>query len=166
MKILRALTEEVVQATLKRYPEVVSRFTYTIGVMMELPRACLQAKQIAEYADFFSFGTNDLTQTTLGYSRDDASKFIPRYLEQNVYEKDPFQVLDQVGVGELIEISVTRGRQAKPKLKCGICGEHGGEPLSIDFCHRTGLNYVSCSPFRVPVARIAAAQSAIRNIKK
>eukprot|EP00771_Trimastix_marina_P000319 gnl/Trimastix_PCT/134.p2 GENE.gnl/Trimastix_PCT/134~~gnl/Trimastix_PCT/134.p2 ORF type:complete len:870 (+),score=381.09 gnl/Trimastix_PCT/134:88-2697(+) len=162
MAILRELVvrtaEEILTAN-----NCADKVNYTVGVMMELPRACLMADKIAEHAQFFSFGTNDLTQTTLGYSRDDAGKFIPRYIEQGVYEVDPFQVLDQAGVGQLIETSVRKGRSTRPDLKIGICGEHGGEPSSIDFCHRAGLNYVSCSPFRVPVARLAAAQAALRN---
>lgn len=162
MKIMRELAVSVADKVLEENHCTKEQIPYTVGVMMELPRACLRAGDIAKYADFFSFGTNDLTQTTLGYSRDDAAKFIPLYLDRNVYEKDPFQCLDQEGVGELIQISVKRGRETKPDLHIGICGEHGGEPSSIDFCHRNGLDYVSCSPFRVPVARLAAAQAAIR----
>ncbi|KAH7818005.1 pyruvate phosphate dikinase 2 (PPDK2) [Monocercomonoides exilis] len=162
MKMLRELAVGVANKVLEEHKLTIERVPYTVGVMMELPRACIRADDIAQYADFFSFGTNDLTQTTLGYSRDDAGKFIPLYLEKGIYEKDPFQVLDQNGVGELIKMSVTKGRTTKPNLKCGICGEHGGEPSSVEFCHRVGLNYVSCSPFRVPVARIAAAQAAIK----
>jgi pyruvate,orthophosphate dikinase len=132
-----------------------------IGTMIELPRACLVADQIAAYADFFSFGTNDLTQTTLGLSRDDVATFLPTYLETDLLARDPFVALDQEGVGQLIQLAVERGRQVKPKLKVGICGEHGGEPSSIAFCHRIGLDYVSCSPFRVPIARVAAARAAL-----
>lgn len=161
MSFLRKVCIDQIEAVLAE-KKLAGKIPYTVGVMMELPRACLRAGDIAKHADFFSFGTNDLTQTTLGYSRDDAGKFIPEYLRKNIYEKDPFQCLDQEGVGELIMTSVNRGRVTKPNLKCGICGEHGGEPSSIDFCHRAGLNYVSCSPFRVPVARIAAAHAAIR----
>jgi pyruvate,orthophosphate dikinase len=134
--------------------------------MMELPRACITADEIAEHAQFFSFGTNDLTQTTLGFSRDDVGKFIPAYIEKKIMEFDPFQRLDEAGVGELIKMSVEKGRRTRKDLKIGICGEHGGEPHSIDFCHRNGLNYVSCSPYRVPTARLAAAQSALRHGKK
>jgi pyruvate,orthophosphate dikinase len=135
---------------------------YLVGTMIELPRACIRADEIAEYADFFSFGTNDLTQTTLGFSRDDAEgKFLTRYLEDGVHERNPFETLDQSGVGELMRIGVERGRQTKDELKLGICGEHGGEPASVAFCHRLGLDYVSCSPFRVPLARLAAAQAAL-----
>ena len=135
---------------------------YLVGTMIELPRACVRADEIAEYADFFSFGTNDLTQTTLGFSRDDAEgKFLTRYLEDGVLERNPFETLDQTGVGELMRIGVERGRSAKEDIKLGICGEHGGEPASVAFCHELGLNYVSCSPYRVPLARLAAAQAAL-----
>ncbi len=137
---------------------------YAIGTMIELPRAALTANKIAEEAEFFSFGTNDLTQTTFGFSRDDAEgKFLAHYLEQEILPQNPFQVLDQEGVGELVEIGVKRGRETRPELKVGICGEHGGEPNSVKFCHNIGLNYVSCSPFRVPIARLAAAQAQIEN---
>lgn len=135
---------------------------YTVGVMIELPRACVVADKIAEFADFFSFGTNDLTQTTFGYSRDDSARFIPAYIQQGILKNDPFQTLDQEGVGEMIKIAIKKGRKIKPKLKIGICGEHGGDPQSIEFCHKNGFDYVSCSPFRVPIARLAAAQAQIR----
>jgi pyruvate,orthophosphate dikinase len=135
---------------------------YIVGTMIELPRACIRADEIAEYADFFSFGTNDLTQTTLGLSRDDAEgKFLSRYLEDGVIQRNPFETLDQSGVGDLMRIAVERGRGVKPEIKLGICGEHGGEPESVAFCHRLGLDYVSCSPYRVPLARLAAAQAAL-----
>jgi pyruvate,orthophosphate dikinase len=135
---------------------------YLVGTMIELPRACVRADEIAEQADFFSFGTNDLTQTALGFSRDDAEgKFLTHYLSEGVLERNPFETLDQSGVGDLMEIAVERGRQAKPEIKLGICGEHGGEPASVMFCHRLGLDYVSCSPYRVPLARLAAAQAAL-----
>jgi len=134
---------------------------YTVGTMIELPRACLVAGSIAAHADFFSFGTNDLTQTTFGISRDDGAKFMPAYLEADLLADDPFAVLDQEGVGALIELAVARGRATKPGLKIGICGEHGGEPSSVAFCHRQGFDYVSCSPFRVPIARVAAARAAL-----
>jgi pyruvate, orthophosphate dikinase len=135
---------------------------YHVGTMIELPRACVRADEIAEHADFFSFGTNDLTQTALGFSRDDAeNKFLARYLEDHVLERNPFEVLDERGVGDLMRIAVERGRGAKEELKLGICGEHGGEPRSVAFCHRIGLDYVSCSPYRVPLARLAAAQAAL-----
>jgi pyruvate,orthophosphate dikinase len=130
--------------------------------MIELPRACIRADEIAEEADFFSFGTNDLTQTALGFSRDDAEgKFLTFYLEEGVLEHNPFETLDVSGVGELMRIGVERGRATKPELKLGICGEHGGEPKSVAFCHQLGLDYVSCSPYRVPLARLAAAQAAL-----
>ena len=134
---------------------------YTIGTMIEIPRAALTADQIAQQAQFFSFGTNDLTQMTFGYSRDDVNSFLPIYLRKKILKNDPFQVLDQTGVGQLVEMATNKGRSVNPDLKCGICGEHGGEPESVKFCHRVGLNYVSCSPFRVPIARLAAAQAAI-----
>lgn len=138
---------------------------YTIGTMIELPRAALTADRIAEHADFFSFGTNDLTQTTFGLSRDDSARFLSHYVTDKLLPDDPFQVLDQSGVGQLVQIGTERGRQTKPNLKVGICGEHGGEPRSIAFCHEIGLNYVSCSPFRVPIARLAAAQAALGDDK-
>jgi pyruvate,orthophosphate dikinase len=137
-------------------------FEYLVGTMIELPRACVRADEIAEHADFFSFGTNDLTQTALGFSRDDAeSKFLARYMEDGVLERNPFEVLDEEGVGDLMRVAVERGRAAKGELKLGICGEHGGEPRSVAFCHGIGLDYVSCSPYRVPLARLAAAQAAL-----
>ena len=139
---------------------------YMVGTMIEIPRAALTADQIAEEAEFFSFGTNDLTQMTFGYSRDDIGGFLPIYLENEILPVDPFEVLDQTGVGQLVEIAVKKGRATRHNLKCGICGEHGGEPASVMFCHRVGLNYVSCSPFRVPIARLAAAQAAIENPRK
>ena len=136
---------------------------YLIGTMIELPRACVRADEIAEHADFFSFGTNDLTQTALGFSRDDAEgKFLTRYLEDGVLERNPFETIDQGGVGDLMRIAVERGRSVKDDLKMGICGEHGGEPTSVAFCHELGLEYVSCSPYRVPLARLAAAQAALK----
>jgi pyruvate,orthophosphate dikinase len=134
---------------------------YLVGTMIELPRACVVADQIAKEAQFFSFGTNDLTQTTLGMSRDDYGTFIRHYQENDIVARDPFQTIDMEGVGGLMKIAVEKGRTARPDLKIGICGEHGGEPDSVKFCHKIGLNYVSCSPFRVPVARLAAAQAAL-----
>jgi pyruvate,orthophosphate dikinase len=134
---------------------------YRVGTMIELPRAALTADNIAAHADFFSFGTNDLTQTTFGLSRDDSSRFLPNYVEHKILPDDPFQVLDREGVGQLVRIGTERGRSVKPDLKVGICGEHGGDPSSIAFCNEIGLDYVSCSPFRVPVARLAAAQAAL-----
>ncbi len=135
---------------------------YKVGTMIEIPRAALTADLMAQSAEFFSFGTNDLTQMTFGYSRDDAGKFLPIYIEKGILKHDPFEVLDQEGVGQLVEMACKKGRETRPDIKLGICGEHGGEPSSVEFCHRTGLNYVSCSPFRVPIARLAAAQAAIR----
>jgi pyruvate,orthophosphate dikinase len=134
---------------------------YLIGTMIELPRAALRAGEIARTAEFFSFGTNDLTQTTLGMSRDDAGTFLSDYLSKGVITRDPFVTIDTDGVGELVEIAAARGRATRKSLKLGICGEHGGDPDSIRFCHKSGLDYVSCSPFRVPVARLAAAQAAL-----
>lgn len=131
---------------------------YKIGTMIEIPRAALVADEIAEQAEFFSFGTNDLTQMTFGYSRDDVGKFLPIYLSQGILQHDPFEVLDQRGVGELVKFATERGRKTRPNLKVGICGEHGGEPQSVAFFAKAGLDYVSCSPFRVPIARLAAAQ--------
>jgi pyruvate,orthophosphate dikinase len=134
---------------------------YLVGTMIELPRAALTADELAGHADFFSFGTNDLTQTTFGLSRDDAGKFLPDYVSRRILPQDPFVTIDEDGVGRLVEIAVGLGRRARPDIKLGICGEHGGDPSSVHFCHRTGLAYVSCSPFRVPVARLAAAQASL-----
>jgi len=139
------------------------KLKYAVGTMIEIPRACVRARKIARQAEFFSFGTNDLTQLTFGFSRDDAPKFIPSYIEKGILEADPFVSLDQRGVGELVQMGIKRGRMDKKDLKCGICGEHGGDPASVEFCHRVGMNYVSCSPFRVPVARLAAAQAVLKN---
>ncbi len=151
----------VIETAEKVFSEQGTRVDYLVGTMIELPRAALTADEVAEEADFFSFGTNDLTQTTFGLSRDDAGKFLPLYVEKGILPEDPFQVLDQTGVGLLVEMATQKGRRTKPDLKVGICGEHGGEPKSVKFCHRTGLNYVSCSPYRVPIARLAAAQAVI-----
>jgi pyruvate,orthophosphate dikinase len=155
---LRRLRELTVRAAEDEGGEV----DYLVGTMIELPRACIRADEIARHADFFSFGTNDLTQTALGLSRDDASRFLPYYLEHGILDRDPFETIDQSGVGDLMRIAVERGRSAKEDLKLGICGEHGGEPDSVAFCHRLGLDYVSCSPYRVPLARLAAAQAALK----
>jgi pyruvate,orthophosphate dikinase len=154
----RAVLEDVAHRVLGAMGEDVP---YTIGTMIELPRAALAADEIASQAEFFSFGTNDLTQTTFGLSRDDAGRFLPNYVERGILPDDPFQVLDQTGVGKLIGIAVTAGRSVRPQLKVGICGEHGGEPRSVRFCHSIGLDYVSCSPYRVPIARLAAAHAAL-----
>jgi pyruvate,orthophosphate dikinase len=132
--------------------------------MIEIPRAALTAGRMAEAAEFFSFGTNDLTQMSFGFSRDDIGAFMPDYLAKKIVEADPFQTIDQEGVGELIKVGIERGRATRPTLKVGICGEHGGDPASIHFCHKVGMNYVSCSPFRVPIARLAAAQIAVKDV--
>ena len=153
-KVIRTAAEEL-------FKEVGDRIEFKVGTMIEIPRAALTADRIASSAEFFSFGTNDLTQMTFGYSRDDIASFLPVYLEKKILKVDPFQVLDQNGVGQLVRMATEKGRAIRPDLKCGICGEHGGEPSSVKFCHKVGLNYVSCSPFRVPIARIAAAQAAI-----
>jgi pyruvate,orthophosphate dikinase len=164
MKFTREMAETVAKQVLH---EKGATLTYKIGTMVELPRAAVVASSLAEHADFFSFGTNDLTQTTFGYSRDDAAgTFIPVYIEKKILERDPFQVLDTEGVGTLMKMAVEAGRKANAKLEVGICGEHGGEPHSIAFCHSVGLNYVSCSPYRVPIARLAAAQAALASKPK
>ena len=135
---------------------------YHVGTMIEVPRAAITADLIAQEAEFFSFGTNDLTQMTYGFSRDDAGKFLNYYYEKKIFESDPFAKLDQVGVGRLMKMAVDMAVKVRPNIKMGICGEHGGDPSSVEFCHRIGLNYVSCSPFRVPIARLAAAQAALK----
>lgn len=153
---------QIVRTTAERvFADRKRRVDYLVGTMIELPRAALTADTIAETAEFFSFGTNDLTQTTFGLSRDDAGRFLPMYVESGILPADPFQTLDRRGVGRLVGIGVNLGRETNPKLKIGICGEHGGDPESIQFCHHVGMNYVSCSPFRVPIARLAAAQAAL-----
>jgi len=134
---------------------------YEVGTMIEIPRAALTADEIAKEADFFCFGTNDLTQMTFGFSRDDAGKFLDAYYDAKIYENDPFAKLDQKGVGKLMEMAIALGKEANPNLHIGICGEHGGDPSSVEFCNELGLNYVSCSPFRVPIAKLSAAQAAI-----
>ncbi len=162
-KELAVLRENAVAVAEKVLEKKKQKVEYHVGTMIEIPRAALTADEIAEEADFFSFGTNDLTQMAFGYSRDDVGTFVPEYLEQNILEQDPFAALDQDGVGQLVSIGIEKGRQSKPDLKIGICGEHGGEPSSVEFCYRVGMNYVSCSPFRVPIARLAAAQAVIEN---
>ncbi len=155
VKIIKDTAEKV-------FAEKGARVDFLTGTMIEVPRAALTADKVAEVAEFFSFGTNDLTQMTFGYSRDDAGKFLPVYLEQGVLKNDPFQVLDREGVGQLVRMGVEKGRSVKPNLKVGICGEHGGEPSSVEFCDMVGMDYVSCSPYRVPIARVAAAQANIK----
>jgi len=159
----REIVERVAQDTMQRYGVTVR---YAVGTMIELPRACLVADQIAREARFFSFGTNDLTQTCLGLSRDDAGRFLPRYVAQGLLPEDPFVSIDEPGVGALMALGVRKGRSTRADLDVGICGEHGGDPKSVMFCHDLGLDYVSCSPYRVPVAKLAAAQAALRKTKK
>jgi pyruvate,orthophosphate dikinase len=157
------MQEDIIRNTAEKiFEEKGDRVEFLVGTMIEVPRATLVADKIAERAEFFSFGTNDLTQMTFGYSRDDVGVFLPIYLEKNILKNDPFQILDQEGVGQLVQIGTERGRKTRPNLKVGICGEHGGEPSSVEFCHRVGMDYVSCSPYRVPIARVAAAMAAIR----
>ena len=165
-KELKFVKDVIVETAEKVKAEKKSNLVYHIGTMIEIPRAALLANEIAEEAEFFSFGTNDLTQMTFGFSRDDAGKFLVDYYKSKIYESDPFAKLDQNGVGQLIEMAVTKGRSQRPNLKIGICGEHGGDPSSVAFCHKVGMDYVSCSPFRVPIARLAAAQAAIKNPRK
>jgi pyruvate,orthophosphate dikinase len=158
--------EVVVKAAESVMAEKSHKLQYHVGTMIEVPRGALTAEDIAKEAEFFSFGTNDLTQMTLGFSRDDVGKFVPIYIEHGILEKDPFQILDQTGVGQLMKMAIEKGRSSRPNIKLGICGEHGGEPNSVEFCHRIGLDYVSCSPFRVPIARLAAAQAAVKDRMK
>ena len=163
VKELAYVKSVVVETADQLIRESGTNLEYKVGTMIEIPRAALTADEIAKEADFFSFGTNDLTQMTFGFSRDDAGKFLESYYDKKIYEFDPFQRLDQVGVGRLVEMAATLGRKTKPGLKLGVCGEHGGEASSVQFFHNVGLDYVSCSPFRVPIARLAAAQAAIRH---
>jgi pyruvate,orthophosphate dikinase len=156
VEIVHRVAAEVMKATGKK-------FAYSVGTMIEVPRGALTADEIAETAEFFSFGTNDLTQTCLGMSRDDSGSFLPAYQGLEIIKANPFASIDRTGVGQLMKIGVDKGRKTKADLKIGICGEHGGDPTSVEFCHIIGLNYVSCSPFRVPIARLAAAQAALRN---
>ncbi len=157
-----AYVKKIVEDTIaKVFAERGEQVKYMIGTMIEIPRAAVTADEIAKEAEFFSFGTNDLTQMTFGFSRDDAGKFLGAYYDKKIFESDPFARLDQNGVGKLVEMAAKLGRQTRPDIKLGICGEHGGDPSSVMFCHRAGLNYVSCSPFRVPIARLAAAHAAI-----
>ena len=161
LKELQNQADVINTTAAKVFEEKGDSIQYKVGTMIEVPRAALTANEIAQVADFFSFGTNDLTQMTFGYSRDDAPKFLKFYKEHGIIKTDPFEVLDQVGVGQLVRMGVEKGRATNPDLKIGICGEHGGEPSSVIFCAKLGMNYVSCSPFRVPIARVAAAQAAI-----
>ena len=163
LKFVKDIVVEVAEQVKK---EKNSDMQYHIGTMIEIPRAALTAGAIAEEAEFFSFGTNDLTQMTFGFSRDDAGKFLNAYYENKIYENDPFARLDQEGVGQLVKMAAEKGRATRPDIILGICGEHGGDPTTIEFCHNVGLTYVSCSPFRVPIARLAAAQAAIKNPRK
>ena len=161
LELQRAIVDRVAKEVME---EAGLEVEYMVGTMIELPRAALTADEIAEHAQFFSFGTNDLTQTTFGMSRDDAEgKFLQEYVESGILEGNPFMSIDEKGVGVLIEIAVEKGRKTNPELEVGICGEHGGDPKSVDFCYRAGLDYVSCSPFRVPVARLAAAHAKLRS---
>ena len=163
MNELKYVKKLITDEASKVFEENRMRIDYKVGTMIEIPRATLIADEIASEAEFFSFGTNDLTQLTYGFSRDDASKFLKDYYDKKIFLYDPFQSIDEEGVGKLVDISVRKSRIVRRDIELGICGEHGGDPKSIDFCHRVGLNYVSCSPYRVPVARLAAAQAAIRN---
>ena len=163
VKELKFVKDIVVKTANEMIAESGVEMEYHVGTMIEIPRAALLADEIAEEAEFFSFGTNDLTQMTFGFSRDDAGKFLESYYAAKIYEQDPFAKLDQHGVGKLIKMAVSLGKQTRPNIKLGICGEHGGDPASIEFCHKVGLTYVSCSPYRVPIARLAAAQAAIKN---
>jgi pyruvate,orthophosphate dikinase len=160
---LKKITVETAEAVFK---EKGSRVEYMYGTMIEVPRAAITADEMAQTAEFFSFGTNDLTQMTFGYSRDDAGVFLPEYVKKEILPRDPFISLDVGGVGKLVDMAVKLGRGVKKDLKCGICGEHGGDPKSVEFCHSVGLDYVSCSPFRVPIARLAAAHAAIKQSGK
>ena len=162
-KELKYVKDIVLNTAQKIFEEMGETIQFQVGTMIEIPRACITADEIALEADFFSFGTNDLTQMGFGFSRDDATKFLSSYYDNKILESDPFARLDTEGIGKLVETAVKLGRQAKPGLHLGICGEHGGDPSSIAFCHKVGLDYVSCSPFRVPIARLAAAQAALQN---
>ena len=165
VKELKFVKDIVIETAEQVKKEKGSDMEYHIGTMIEIPRAAITADEIAKEAEFFSFGTNDLTQMTFGFSRDDAGKFLGAYYERKIYEQDPFAKIDQKGVGKLVKMAVDLGKSTRPNIKLGICGEHGGDPSSVEFCHNAGLTYVSCSPFRVPIARLAAAQAAI-NAKK
>ena len=161
VKELKFVKDIVVERADEEIKKAGVELNYEVGTMIEIPRACLTADDIAKEAEFFCFGTNDLTQLTYGFSRDDAGKFLDSYYDVKIFENDPFARLDQVGVGKLMKMSIELGKRTRPELHVGICGEHGGDPSSVEFCHKIGLDYVSCSPFRVPIARLAAAQAAI-----
>ena len=163
VKELKFVKKIVVDTADEVIKEAGSDLKYEVGTMIEIPRAALTADDIAKEADFFCFGTNDLTQMTFGFSRDDAGKFLGAYYDTKIFENDPFAKLDQTGVGKLMDMALKLGKPVNPKLHCGICGEHGGDPTSVEFCHKVGLDYVSCSPFRVPIARLAAAQAALKD---
>ena len=164
IKELKYVKDEVVKTADAEIAAAGIEMTYEVGTMIEIPRACVTADEIAKEAEFFCFGTNDLTQMTYGFSRDDAGKFLNAYYDAKILESDPFAKLDQVGVGSLMKMAIEKGKAVRPSLHIGICGEHGGDPTSVEFCHRLGLTYVSCSPFRVPIARLAAAQAAIKEL--
>jgi pyruvate,orthophosphate dikinase len=162
MKELKWVKDVVVKAADAEIAESGIDLKYEVGTMIEIPRAALTADEMAKEAEFFCFGTNDLTQMTYGFSRDDSGKFLNSYYDAKIFENDPFAKLDQSGVGKLMEMAIRLGKATRPELHCGICGEHGGDPTSVEFCHKLGLDYVSCSPYRVPIARLAAAQAALR----
>jgi len=166
LKELQYVKDIVVETANKIIKDAGVELKYYVGTMIEIPRAALIADEIAKEAEFFSFGTNDLTQMTFGFSRDDAGKFLKDYYEKKIFASDPFAHIDQLGVGKLMKMAVELGRQTRPDIKLGICGEHGGDPISVEFCHNIGLSYVSCSPFRVPIARLAAAHANIKNPRK
>jgi len=163
---IRFLKKHIKEVAEEVEKEKAVKLEYAIGTMIEVPRAAITADRIAEEAEFFSFGTNDLTQMGFGFSRDDIAKFLPKYLEAGILKDDPFMILDQEGIGELVKIGIEKGRKIRPELKVGICGEHGGEPNSVEFCYKVGMNYVSCCPYRVPIAKLSAAQASIKDNKK
>ena len=163
LKNQKEIVERVYSETISKYK--IKEIKYMFGTMIEIPRAALLAGELAEIAEFFSYGTNDMTQMTFGFSRDDIGAFLPDYLNKGILKDDPFQTIDQKGVGEIMKIGIERGRKTRKNLEVGICGEQGGEPRSVEFCHSVGMNYVSCSPFRVPIARLAAAQAAVKEKK-